>query len=470
MKQSMLNNIMESDKNLLCPVYEGQEIMGCITEAIGYDLQKIVDTSLGKMTTVHTLGKCKFEAITFLGLGKAEEITTRKMRKAFETFAKDNKEEKVFIADAAVTNDIDVCKVAEVFAESYYIGAYKEQVFGHEAEVPAEVEIWAQVDVQEAVKKGEAYAAGINHARRLADTPSNMMTPAHLAEEAQKLASKYDNLECEILDKAALEEMGAGGILAVNQGSHVPACMIVLKYNGCEGPYKAVVGKGLTFDSGGYNIKSNSLGMKYDMCGGADVLGIMQILAATKAKANVYGIVPSTENLVSDKAYKPQDVLTTLSGKTVEITNTDAEGRVILCDALTYAQQLGATHVIDMATLTGACVRALGSSYTGVFSNDEEFYEVFRKTLEESDEKGWRLPLDDDYFAALKSTSADIKNSAGNPIAGASVAAGFLNFFIEKGTKWIHLDIAGTADNDGKAATGAMVRSVVNVLQNCSHI
>lgn len=205
--------------------------------------------------------------------------------------------------------------------------------------------------------------------------------------------------------------------------------------------------------------------MKYDMCGGADVLGVMKTLGALKAKANVYGIIPTTENLVSGKAYKPQDVITTLSGKTVEIISTDAEGRLILCDAITYAQQLGATQLIDLATLTGACVSALGDIYTGVFSNDDEYYQEFASAMKESDEKGWRLPIDEEYFAKLKSHSADFKNSVGKAGAGASVAANFLEAFVEEGTKWIHLDIAGTADNDGTAATGAMVRSVVNMVK-----
>lgn len=466
MKQSTFTCITDCNKNVLYPIYEDRAICSKITETLGYDINKIIDKSLGKHTTIYTLGKYAFESITFLGLGKSDEITTRKMRKAFETFAKDNKEDKVFIGVNAAADSIDVHKVAEIFTESYLLGAYKEQVIGQGAKEELNMEILVPgVDVQTDIETGKMYADGINNARRLADTPSNMMTPAHLAEEAEKIADQYENLECEILDKAALEEMGAGGILAVNQGSHVPACMICLKYHGGEGAFKAVVGKGLTFDSGGYNIKSDSLGMKYDMCGGADVLGIMQVLAATKAKVNVYGIVPTTENLISGKGYKPQDVVRTLSGKTVEIINTDAEGRMILCDGLTYAQRLGATHVIDLATLTGACVRALGSSYTGVFANDDEFYKTFETALEESDEKGWRLPMDEDYFEQLKSNSADFTNCGKAGVAGASVAANFLNAFIEDGVRWIHLDIAGTADNNGKAATGAMIRSVVNVLQ-----
>lgn len=465
MRQSAFTCISDSDKNVLYPIYEEQSICKMITETLGYDIDKIVDKALGKLTTVYTLGKYNFESITFLGLGKSEEVSTRKMRKAFAGFAKENTEEKVFIALRAATETIDVHEVVEVFAESYLTGAYKERVAGHEEKVAPEMEILVpEIDVQMDIEKGVKYAQGINCARRLADTPSNQMTPAHLAEEARKLAKNY-GMECKILEKPELEAMGAGGILAVNQGSHVPACMICLKYQGGEGPYKAVVGKGLTFDSGGYNLKSNSLGMKYDMCGGANVLGIMQILAETKAKVNVYGIVPATENLVSSKGYKPQDVITTLSGKTVEVTNTDAEGRLILCDALTYAQQLGATHIIDMATLTGACVSALGNTYTGVFANDDDFCALFEQTMKESDEKGWRLPLDEEYLEMLKSSSADLVNSSTKRVAGASVAANFLNAFVENPVKWIHLDIAGTAELDGKGATGAMIRSVVNVLQ-----
>lgn len=464
MRQSTFTCITECNKNVLYPIYEDRAVCSKITDTLGYDINKIINKALGKVTTVYTLGKYPFESITFIGLGKSEDITTRKMRKVFGEIAKENEDAKVFIGLNAVTDKIDVHKVAEIFAESYLIGSYKEQVIGQEIKAVPDMEVLVPgVDIRDDIENGKMYAEGINQARRLADTPSNMMTPDHLAEEAEKIAKKY-GMECEIMDKAALEEMGAGGILAVNQGSHVPACMICLKYHGGEGPYKAVVGKGLTFDSGGYNIKDDSIGMKYDMCGGADVLGIMQILAATKAKVNVYGIVPATENLISGKGYKPQDVVKTLSGKTVEIKDTDAEGRMILCDGLTYAQRLGATHVIDLATLTGACVRALGSSYTGVFANDDEFYQTFETALGESDEKGWRLPMDEEYFEQLKSNSADFAN-CGKGGAGASVAANFLNAFIEDGVKWIHLDIAGTADNDGKAATGAMVRSVVNVLQ-----
>lgn len=463
MEQAKYSFIYESDRDIIYPIYEDQDICLKVIETLDCDLNQIVDKSYNQITKIHTLGKYPFETITFIGLGLSKDITTTKLRKAFGHVSQGIKKESVFIAKKAVTNNISIEKITELFIESHIIAQYQEHKIGHDIKDIVQVDIMAQdIDVSSHIEKAIAYGEGINYARELADTPSNLMTPEHLVEEAKKVAQQY-GMECTILDKKMLKEMKAGGILSVNLGSHIPAYMICLKYTNANTPYSAVIGKGLTFDSGGYNLKGNSYGMKYDMCGGADVLGIMRILGATKAKANVYGIIPTTENLVSDKAYKPQDVITTLSGQTVEIVSTDAEGRLILCDAITYAQQLGATHLIDLATLTGACVSALGNIYTGVFSNSEDYYKMFEKIAKESDEKAWRLPIDPEYFAKLKSASADFKNSVGKPGAGASVAANFLEAFIEEGTEWIHLDIAGTADNNGTAATGAMVRTVVKM-------
>lgn len=457
-------SVKESQRNIIYPIYEDQNICHNMIDTLQYDLEHIVKKGYNEVTKIHTLGKFPFETITFIGLGNSKEITTSKLRKAFETVSKTIDTESVFLSKHAKTEVLSVHEITKLFVETHLLTSYEERIIGHDVKEVIDIDIIAgEEDVTTDIEIAKAYAQGINHARRLADAPSNYMTPEALVKEAKELAEKY-GMEYEILDKEALEKMKAGGILAVNQGSHIPAYMICLKYTNAETPYTAVVGKGLTFDSGGYNIKKNSLGMKYDMCGGANVLGIMEILAATKAKVNVYGIIPTTENLVSDKAYKPQDVITTLSGKTVEIISTDAEGRMILCDALTYAQELGATRIIDMATLTGACVAALGFVYTGVFSNSEVFYQEFEKALKASDEKGWRLPMDDEYLALLKSSSADLKNSVGKPGAGASVAANFLGSFIHDDVEWIHLDIAGTADNHGTGATGAMIRSVVNVL------
>lgn len=465
MKQANYSYIDESDKNIIYPIYEDRDICPKVIERLGYDIHEIVDKSFNKVTKVYTLGKYPFDTITFIGLGLSSEITTMRMRKAFENVSQHIKKESVFDAKRVTTDQIDIHKVTKLFIESYMIAQYQEHQIGQDVKPMINVDVLApDTDVQADIEEAIAYGEGMNYARQLADTPSNYMTPTHLVKEAENLAKEY-GLECTILDKDGLEEMKAGGILSVNLGSHVPAYMICLKYTNATTPYTAVIGKGLTFDSGGYNLKGNSYGMKYDMCGGADVLGIMKILAATKAKVNVYGIIPTTENLVSDKAYKPQDVITTLSGKTVEIVSTDAEGRLILCDAITYAQQLGATRLIDLATLTGACVAALGDLYTGVFSNSDAYYQEFMNAVLECDEKAWRLPMDPEYFKKLESTSADFKNSVGKPGAGACIAANFLEAFVEEGIEWIHLDVAGTADNNGTAATAAMVRSVAYFLK-----
>ena len=449
------NNIM------IYPIYQEQSVCQDIIDTLGYDITQDIDKDFSQITQIHTFGKYPFSYILFVGLGKQNEITTDKLRKIATTVSKDIKQSVQLVVNHLDNQSI----LVRAWLESHILAQYEERKIGHDAKPIMNMDVLASVDVQDEINEAIIYGEGINYARRLADTPSNLMTPDEMVKESIQLAKDY-GMECTILDKAQLEDMKAGGILSVNQGSDIPAYMIVLKHNGDgDNAYKAVIGKGLTFDSGGYNLKGNSYGMKYDMCGGADVLGVMQILAKSQAKTNVYGIVPVTENLVSGKAYKPQDVITTLSGKTVEIVSTDAEGRLILCDAMTYAQQLGAKKLIDLATLTGACVTALGDAYTGVFANDDDYYHEFEEAMKAADEKGWRLPLDQVYLDKLKSNSADLKNSAGKPGAGASIAANFLESFIEKDTQWIHLDIAGTADQDGTGATGAMIRSVVEVMK-----
>lgn len=465
MKQLKNISIKELQNNLIYPIYEDQMVNQEISDDLSFDLNTVVDKKDNAVTIIHTLGKYPFDTITFIGLGLSNNITTNKIRKIAELI-KPKTPSTVYLEDI-VSDNLDIHTITKTLIESYIVASYQERKIGHDPRDIINIDIlYSNENIKEAILLGQEYGKGVNYARYLSDLPSNLLTPETFVQEAFKLSKEYD-LECTVLNKADLEKIQAGGILAVNQGSHVPAYMICLKYNNSQNePYTAIIGKGLTFDSGGYNIKNNSYGMKYDMCGGGDVLGIMKILAATKAKANVYGIIPTTENLVNEKAYKPQDVITTLSGKTVEIVSTDAEGRLILCDAITYGQQLGATSIIDLATLTGACVTALGDVYTGVFSNNDEFYHQFNQAMKLSDEKGWRLPVDPEYFAKLKSTSADLKNSFGKSGGGASIAANFLQAFVNENTKWIHLDIAGTADNDGTGATGVMIRSIVNMFNN----
>ena len=446
------NNVM------IYPIYQEQSVCQDIIDTLGYDITQDIDKDFSQITQIHTFGKYPFYYILFVGLGKQNEITTDKLRKIATTVSKDIKQSVQLVVNHLDNQSI----LVRAWLESHILAQYEERKIGHDAKPIMNMDVLASVDVQDEINEATIYGEGINYARRLADTPSNLMTPDEMVKESIQLAKDY-GMECTILDKAQLEDMKAGGILSVNQGSDIPAYMIVLKHNGDgDNAYKAVIGKGLTFDSGGYNLKGNSYGMKYDMCGGADVLGIMQILARSQAKTNVYGIVPVTENLVSGKAYKPQDVITTLSGKTVEITTTDAEGRLVLCDAMTYAKQLGVQAIIDLGTLTGP---ALGDVYTAVFSNDDDYYHEFEEAMKAADEKGWRLPLDQEYFDKLKSNSADMTNCSMTFGGDASVAANFLEAFVEKDIQWIHLDIASTAKKPNIGATGVMVRSIAVFLE-----
>lgn len=448
------------NKIMIYPIYHHQSVLNDICDTLGYDINTIINKDFNHSTKVYTLGKYDFPYILFVGLGDVSELTTAKLRKLVLNISK-NINETVQLMTDHLDEGIDKHAFVRIWVESHIIAQYQERKIGHDAKMITDLDIVSSGYVEKDIETGRIYGEGINYARRLADTPSNLMTPEDMVKEAVELAKAY-NIEYTILNKSALEEMKAGGILSVNQGSHIPAYMIVLKYthNG-NAPHKAVIGKGITFDSGGYNLKSNSYGMKYDMCGGADVLGIMKILAGIQAKTNVYGIIPVTENLVNGKAYKPQDVITTLSGKTVEVVSTDAEGRLILCDVITYAQRLGATHLIDLGTLTGP---ALGDVYTGVFANDDAYYQEFEQAMKAADEKGWRLPMDEEYLEKLQSNSADFKNGPMTFGGEASGAACLLNEFVEDGNKWIHLDIAATAKTpDG--ATGAMIRSIVELLK-----
>ena len=448
------------NKIMIYPIYHHQSVLNDICDTLGYDINTIINKDFNHSTKVYTLGKYDFPYILFVGLGDVSELTTAKLRKLVLNISK-NISEPVQLMTDHLDEGIDKHAFVRIWVESHIIAQYQECKIGHDVKMIADLDIVSSGYVEKDIETGRIYGEGINYARRLADIPSNLMTPEDMVKEAVELAKAY-NIEYTILNKSALEEMKAGGILSVDQGSHIPAYMIVLKYthNG-NAPHKAVIGKGITFDSGGYNLKSNSYGMKYDMCGGADVLGIMKILAGIQAKTNVYGIIPVTENLVNGKAYKPQDVITTLSGKTVEVVSTDAEGRLILCDAITYAQKLGASHLIDLGTLTGP---ALGDVYTAVFANDDAYYQEFEQAMKAADEKGWRLPMDEEYLEKLQSNSADFKNGPMTFGGEASGAACLLNEFVEDGIKWIHLDIAATAKTpDG--ATGAMIRSIVELLK-----
>jgi leucyl aminopeptidase len=314
--------------------------------------------------------------------------------------------------------------------------------------------------VQQGLVRGQAIAAGVTLARECANRPANFATPTYLGEQAKKLGKDY-GLKVDVLDKKAVEKLGMGAFLAVAQGSDEPLRFIVARYDGAaksEAPV-VLVGKGITFDSGGISIKPSAEmdEMKFDMGGAASVLGALRAVAELKPKLNLVAIIPSCENMLNGRAVKPGDVVTTMSGQTVEILNTDAEGRLILCDALTYAERFKPKVVVDIATLTGACVIALGHHHSGLFTNDDDLAGDLIAASKAGLDPAWRMPLDEEYDESLKSNFADIPNIGGRP-GGAITAARFLSRFTGK-YRWAHLDVAGTAWKSG-AAKGATGRPV----------
>lgn len=308
--------------------------------------------------------------------------------------------------------------------------------------------------------QGEALAAGIGLAKELANRPGNHCTPTHLADQARQLARSH-GMKVEVLDRRAVERLGMGSFLAVAQGSEEPLRFIVLRYDGAPKTQAPVVlvGKGITFDTGGISLKPGAEmdEMKYDMGGAASVLGAMRAIGELKPKLNVVALIPACENMPSGRAVKPGDVVTSMSGQTIEILNTDAEGRLILCDALTYAERFKPAMVVDVATLTGACVIALGGVRSGMYASDDELAQALSQAGESALDPCWRMPLDEEYDDALKTHFADMANVG--PRAGGSItAAKFLQRFARK-YRWAHLDIAGTAWKGG-AAKGATGRPV----------
>jgi leucyl aminopeptidase len=330
-----------------------------------------------------------------------------------------------------------------------------------------------QGKLQKAMEQGRIIGESQNFTRELVNEPGNRLTPTMLADRAKKMCESV-GLKCETYGADKIKELKMGAFWSVAQGSDEEPRLIVIRYEPQGAPEKPVlglVGKGITFDTGGISIKpaDGMEKMKYDMAGGAAMIGAMRAIAMLKPNVKVISIVCATENMPSGKAQKPGDVQIAMSGKSIEIINTDAEGRLVLADGLYYARQLGCTHLIDAATLTGACVVALGHANAGMFANDEDVYQHFTRALQRSGEKFWRLPLDQEYLDQIRSNIADIMNTGGR-WGGASTAAVFLKEFAED-TPWIHLDIAGTAwidDNKSwiaKGPSGIAVRSLVEFVK-----
>jgi len=441
---------------------------------------------LGEVTIIHSLGKITPERVVLVGLGKRSELTLEKIRSATAEVSRILQKKGVKHAVTAPLgagfNKISPRSAAQAIAEGVILGLYsfrkhftKEPEQGQLDELTIiERSRRAIADLKQGLEKGKIIAEATNLARDMVNEPANYMTPTQMAEEAGTIAGKY-GLALTVLEREDMQKLGMGALLGVARGSDQPPKFIILKYSGSNSNDIdiALIGKGITFDSGGISLKpSENMGeMKDDMAGGASVIAAISAIAQLKPKINVMAIVGATENLPSGHALKPADVLTAMNGKTIEIESTDAEGRLTLADALCYANQQGAKRIVDIATLTGGCVTALGDVTTGSFTNNQTFVDKVIAAGEEVGDKLWQMPMYEEYKEQNKSDVADIKNTGGRK-ASPITAALFVGEFAGEETPWVHLDIAGTSFLDkprgyyGKGATGVPTRTLVELVLN----
>ncbi|HEX4855881.1 MAG TPA: leucyl aminopeptidase [Limnobacter sp.] len=433
------------------------------------------DPALGNSGTSRVIfnpGKAGAPVYVLVGLDEADKLNPKALRKATTSACealKGLKPAQVFFAlNQEVPKKSSEQEIAALCArtitESFYsFSACKKQE--EDAASPPAFQLACTKSTQAAVEKGAAIGLaigkGMQLTKDLGNLPGNICTPNYLAETAKALAKQY-KLGVDVLDHKKMESLGMFSLLSVGKASSEPPKLIVLKYNGAKDPKEApvvLVGKGITFDTGGISLKpgANMDEMKYDMCGAASVLGTMKAAAEMKLGLNLIVVVPSAENMPAGNASKPGDIVVSMSGQTIEILNTDAEGRLILCDALTYVERFNPAAVVDVATLTGACIVALGHVNTGLFSPHDDLAEELIKAGQQALDTAWRMPLDEEYHEQLKSNFADMANIGGPP-AGSVTAACFLQKYT-KAYNWAHLDIAGTAWHSGKAK-GASGRPV----------
>jgi leucyl aminopeptidase len=470
-------------------LFEGVEQPGGATAAVDKALDGAIGSLIGRgeikgkfgeVNIFHTFGKLPARMVAIAGLGKREDFNVDKIRGVAGEFCralrKVNCRKIATILHGAGIGGMEIEASAEAIAEGALLGLYsfakyKKPEYENIAEMRVVLREEEKVPILElAIGKGKLIAEATNLARDMVNEPANYMTPSQMAEATKEIASKY-NLEFKVFDREDMEGMGMGAFLGVAKGSNQPPKLITLSYKGDKPSEKALgfLGKGITFDSGGISIKSSEgMGeMKDDMAGAAAVMTALGAIAQLEPKINVTAIIPATENLPSGTALKPGDVLKALNGKTIEVISTDAEGRLILADALSYARKMGLSPIIDLATLTGACRVALGTLYSGVFGNNQDLIDKILKAAEKSGERMWQMPMPEEYKEQNKSEIADVKNT-GNRYGGAITAALFLAEFVDN-NPWVHIDIAGTAFSTKesgyiiKGATGVGVRTLVEL-------
>ncbi len=440
----------------------------------------------GEMTLIHTLGKMEPSRVLIAGLGKQPDCTQDTVRsvvaKACRTLRGIGVDKVATIAHGAGVGDLDARGSAMAITEGAILGLYRFDKYKSQDDIKTDIEELTIVEsdtkkvsgLEEGVLEGSVVAEASNLCRSMANEPANYMTPTRMAEVALEAASEA-GLSIEVLERTQMARLGMGALLGVAQGSTESPKLIVLRYEGDpDDPSNqlCLLGKGITFDSGGISIKpaTNMGAMKGDMAGGAAVIAAMKAIALLKARINVTGIVPATENMPGGGAQRPGDIVRAMSGKTIEIDNTDAEGRLVLADAIAYARSLGLAPLVDVATLTGAMVTSLGKVCTGAFGNDQDLLQRVVDAGDEVGDKIWAMPNFKEYKSQFRSDVADIKNTGGRA-AGSITGAQFIGEFAD-GAPWVHLDIAGTSSADAtkgyapKGATGVPVRTLIRLALN----
>jgi len=453
-KEQKLFDLLTEEKDIVITNNTKNVLVKQIDDLLGGVLENLSEKPL---TTLYTLGKIKakrLHVVNFKNLKcrcKSEDIFAEIAKIEVDNVVLvDTFENEKYHRNMQLLSEI-------ILTKNYTFNKFKSK----NDEKNKDFYFFGESEIYNVVKKGFVFGESINMARDLVNTPYNYLNASDLADFALNL-SKSEKLNVKIYNKEECLAMNMGAFLGVNAGSIDEPKLIYIKYQGLdvwENP-TALVGKGVMYDTGGYSLKTPTSmpGMKVDMAGAAAVIGAMNALVRLDVKANVIAIVAATDNRIGDGAIVPDDILTSASGKTIEIVSTDAEGRLTLADAVWFAQKEGAKRVIDVATLTGAMVMALGKEFTGAFTNDKDFLAEFKKVTEITKEPIWEMPITKGYHKELESKVADMKNKGGMA-AGASQAAAFIEKFIDKDTKWIHLDVAGTASDKTIGATGVMVKS-----------
>ena len=468
---------------------------GAVDKALDGGISSLIDDGeitgkKGEMTLLHTMGKIAPARVVVAGLGSQDdfdaEVVRRVSSEALRFLRRRGITDAVTIAHGAGIGGLAPDDAGQAIAEGSLLGLYRFDRYhtnGDDGDGDFEELTIAELDesraraIRQGVAKGQAMAEATMISRNMVNEPANVMTPTSMAEIGRRVAEE-NALGFEVLDNAEMREMGMGAFMGVAQGSDEPAKLIILTYEGDPanpGNNLGLIGKGITFDTGGISLKpaAGMESMKGDMAGGASVLGAMQIISQLKPRINVTGMVAATENMPGGSAQRPGDVVTAMNGKTIEVINTDAEGRLVLADALTLARQRGITRLVDIATLTGAMVTTLGKACTGVMGNDDGLINDVIKAGKQTGEKFWQLPMFDEYKELIRSDVADMKNTGGRQ-AGSITAAFLLKEFVD-GAAWAHLDIAGTSTSERvsgyqvKGATGTPARTLAQLAVNLSN-